>query len=134
MLRAMRIAALLAGAACLLAFAPSAGAGGPGHTVSISTHQHGVFDDPEGFNPCTNNPVVWHVDGNLVEHVTYFPGGDEFWATFTETGTEIRWEERLDVYEDYVPDLKPWDVDPETRALADLCLVLFNANEFVYVD
>ncbi len=43
MLRAMRIAALLAGAACLLAFAPSAGAGGPGHTVSISTHQHGVF-------------------------------------------------------------------------------------------
>jgi mono/diheme cytochrome c family protein len=51
-----------------------------------------------------------------------------------QTGTEIRWEERLDVYEDYVPDLKPCDVGPETRALADLCLVLFNANEFLYVD
>ncbi len=87
MIRAMRMAALLAGAACLLAFAPPAGAGGPGHTVSISTHQHGVFDDPEGFNPCTNDTVVWHVDGNAVEHVTFFPGGDEFWATFTETGT-----------------------------------------------
>jgi len=87
MIRAISIAALLAGAACLLAFAPPAGAGGPGHTVSISTHQHGVFDDPEGFNPCTNDTVVWHVDGNAVEHVTFFPGGDEFWATFTETGT-----------------------------------------------
>jgi hypothetical protein len=49
------------------------------------------------------------------------------------TGLKFRWEERLDVYEDYVPDLKPWDVGPETRALADLCLVLFNSNEFAYV-
>jgi len=50
-----------------------------------------------------------------------------------QTGTKIRWRERLDIFEDYVPDLKPWDVGPETRALADLCLVLLNANEFVYV-
>jgi hypothetical protein len=49
------------------------------------------------------------------------------------TGTKVRWEERLDVYENYVQDLKPWDVGPETRALADLCLVLLNANEFLYV-
>ena len=40
----------------------------------------------------------------------------------------------LDIYENYVADLKPWDVGPETRALADLCLVLFNASEFLYVD
>jgi hypothetical protein len=50
-----------------------------------------------------------------------------------QTGTKIRWRERLDILEDFVPDLKPWDVGPETRALADLCLVLLNANEFVYV-
>jgi len=50
-----------------------------------------------------------------------------------QTGTEIRWSERLDVYESYVADAKPWDVGPETRALADLCLVLMNANEFLYV-
>lgn len=50
-----------------------------------------------------------------------------------QTGTEIRWSERLDVYEDYVPDAKPWDVGPGTRALADLCLVLLNSNEFLYV-
>jgi hypothetical protein len=50
-----------------------------------------------------------------------------------QTGKKVRWQERLDVYEDYVSDLKPWDVLPETRALAELCLVLLNANEFVYV-
>ena len=25
--------------------------------------------------------------GNAVEHVTFFPAGDEVWATFTETGS-----------------------------------------------
>jgi hypothetical protein len=50
-----------------------------------------------------------------------------------QTGTKIHWNERLDVYESFVADAKPWDVGPETRALADLCLVLMNANEFVYV-
>ena len=49
------------------------------------------------------------------------------------TGTKVQWRERLDVYEHFVPDVRPWDVGPETRALADLCLVLMNANEFVYV-
>ncbi|MDW8267286.1 MAG: hypothetical protein RMJ52_18345 [Gemmataceae bacterium] len=50
------------------------------------------------------------------------------------TGVDFEWQEPLDVYADgFVADLKPWDVGPETRALAELCLVLFNANEFVYV-
>jgi hypothetical protein len=29
--------------------------------------------------------------------------------------------------------LKPWDVGAGTRALAELCLVLLNSNEFLYV-
>lgn len=33
----------------------------------------------------------------------------------------------------YEEDLKPWDVGVETRALADLCLVLLNSSEFLYV-
>ncbi len=49
------------------------------------------------------------------------------------SGLALHYKERLDVYEDYVPHAKPWDVEPETRALADLCLALFNANEFIYV-
>ena len=44
--------------------------------------------------------------------------------TFTETLFE---------YHDYVPDLQPHQVDARTRGLAQLCLVLFNANEFLYV-
>jgi hypothetical protein len=50
-----------------------------------------------------------------------------------QTGTKVPWNERLDVYESFVPDVKAWDVGPDTRGLADLCLVLMNANEFVYV-
>jgi len=48
-------------------------------------------------------------------------------------GEPFTYIEKLDVYEDYAPDAKPWDVGPETRALSDLCLLLLNANEFIYV-
>ncbi|MDF1745738.1 MAG: PSD1 and planctomycete cytochrome C domain-containing protein [Gimesia sp.] len=49
------------------------------------------------------------------------------------TGKSFAWTEKLDLTENYVQDLKPWDVDPETRALAELCLVLMNSNEFIYL-
>jgi hypothetical protein len=49
------------------------------------------------------------------------------------TGESFAWSEPLDLMKGYEPDLKPWDVAPETRALAELCLVLLNSNEFVYV-
>lgn len=49
------------------------------------------------------------------------------------TGEAFEYLEKLDVYENYSPDLKPWDVEASTRALADLALVLFNSNEFIYV-
>ena len=38
-----------------------------------------------------------------------------------------------EVAADFVPDVKMADAPPETRALADLCVVLFNTNEFAYV-
>ncbi len=51
-----------------------------------------------------------------------------------KTGVLFFWVEDLDVYRDsYVADRKAWDVSAETRALADVCLVLFNSNEYVYV-
>jgi hypothetical protein len=49
------------------------------------------------------------------------------------TGLTFFWVEDLDVAKTHVPDLKPWDAPAETRALADICLVLINANEFIYV-
>ena len=51
------------------------------------------------------------------------------------TGLDFWWVEDLDIYSgnEYVPDLKPWDAKPRTRALTELCLVLFNSNEFVHI-
>ena len=49
------------------------------------------------------------------------------------SGKPFEYTEWLPVYEDYVPDAKPWTVNASTRALADVCLLIFNSNEFVYV-
>ncbi|MFK7820012.1 MAG: PSD1 and planctomycete cytochrome C domain-containing protein [Planctomycetaceae bacterium] len=49
------------------------------------------------------------------------------------TGEPFTFQEWLNVYEDYKPGAKPGTVDAETRALADVCLLLLNSNEFVYV-
>lgn len=49
------------------------------------------------------------------------------------SGETFEYQEILPIFEDYTPDTKAADVSAETRALADLCLALFNSNEFVYV-
>jgi hypothetical protein len=51
------------------------------------------------------------------------------------TGATTEWDEPLDIFSGpFIPDPKPWDVGPETRALSALCLVFFNSNEFLYVE
>ncbi len=49
------------------------------------------------------------------------------------TGEPFEFIEKLNVYNDYIPDKKPWTVDAKTRAMADVCLLLMNSNEFLYV-
>jgi hypothetical protein len=49
------------------------------------------------------------------------------------TGEMVYWDEDLSVLKDYQRDLLPWQVDAQTRGLADVCLVLLNSNEFLYV-
>jgi hypothetical protein len=49
------------------------------------------------------------------------------------TGEDVYWEDELDVLKHYQRDVMPWEVGPETRALAEVCLVLLNSNEFLYV-
>jgi hypothetical protein len=80
-------------AACVgLAGAPMALANA-GHTVTMTEHQHGTFTDDEATNPCTGAPGVATFVGNSVEHVTFFPAGDEVWFTFTETGkVTVTWD------------------------------------------
>jgi len=50
------------------------------------------------------------------------------------SGDVFEYTEILPVFENYQQDTKPADVSPQTRALADLCLLLLNSNEFMYVD
>ena len=50
------------------------------------------------------------------------------------SGKPFEYEEILPVFEEYQADTKPADVSANTRALADLCLLLLNTNEFMYVD
>jgi len=54
-------------------------------------------------------------------------------AVEENTGETFSFTERLHAHADFVPDRSPADCDARTRALADVCLVLFNANEFAYV-
>ena len=53
--------------------------------------------------------------------------GEEF------SGKPFEYTEKLFAYEDYTPDAKPDTVSPETRALADTCLLLLNTNEFMFL-
>ncbi|WP_253158894.1 PSD1 and planctomycete cytochrome C domain-containing protein [Stieleria tagensis] len=50
------------------------------------------------------------------------------------SGNVFEYEEILPVFEHYQQDKKAADVSPQTRALADMCLLLWNTNEFMYVD
>ena len=54
-------------------------------------------------------------------------------AVEENTGEKFSFREKLEAYAEFVPDLQPSAVDARTRALADVCLVLFNSNEFAYV-
>ena len=79
----------------LLAVAPAALAAGGQHTQTSTLHQHGTIVARET-NPCTGNKVHVTETINAVEHVTYFVGEDEVWATFTTTGSASFTDEGLD--------------------------------------
>jgi mono/diheme cytochrome c family protein len=51
-----------------------------------------------------------------------------------KTGEPYDFWEFLPAYETYQPDLQRSEVDARTRGLAHICLVLFNLNEFSYLD
>ena len=49
------------------------------------------------------------------------------------SGKKFEYEEILPIFENYTPDPKAADVSADTRALADVCLLLLNSHEFVHV-
>jgi hypothetical protein len=54
-------------------------------------------------------------------------------AVEENTGEKFSFHEKLHAYADFVPDLQPGSMSPHVRALADVCLALFNSDEFCYV-
>ena len=54
-------------------------------------------------------------------------------AVDENSGEPFSFTEKLFAYEDYIPDPQAHKADIETRALADVCLAVLNANEFIYV-
>lgn len=55
-------------------------------------------------------------------------------AVEENTGVKFTYTEPLEMYRDFVPDIKPADCTPRHRGLAEVCLILLNSNEFAYVD
>jgi hypothetical protein len=54
-------------------------------------------------------------------------------AVEENTGENFSFDEKLHAYAEFVPDAQPADFNAHIRALADVCLALFNSNEFAYV-
>ena len=50
--------------------------GGTGHTVTQTDNFHGVQTTTDT-NPCTGNEIDLTETSNIVQHITFFPGGDE---------------------------------------------------------
>ena len=85
------------------------------------------------------NRMVDYIEDMRVYHTKFEPDPVEYPTEITRSlveefsGKPFEYNEILPAFEEYTPDMKASDVNPETRALADLCLVLFNSHEFVYV-
>ncbi|MEZ5299435.1 MAG: PSD1 and planctomycete cytochrome C domain-containing protein [Verrucomicrobiales bacterium] len=62
-----------------------------------------------------------------------FPAEIERRAVDELSGEPFTFREPLDIMADYVPDKGIADLPPDLRGLAEVCLVLLNANEFAYV-
>jgi len=54
-------------------------------------------------------------------------------AVEENTGERFTFEEQLFSNSEFTPDIQPADTSRHVRALADICLVILNSNEFVYV-
>ena len=51
-----------------------------------------------------------------------------------KTGEPYTFQEYMPAFKEYQPDVEPANLDSKTRGLAQVCLVLFNLNEFAYLD
>jgi hypothetical protein len=81
--RSAAAVASLSAAALIIGPSVAASAAGGSHTRSLTQTFHGiqVFSN---VNPCTGDLLDGTESSNMIAHETFFPAGDELWATFTE--------------------------------------------------
>jgi len=74
----------------------AASASSGSHTQSFTQTFHGsqAFSN---VNPCTGGALDGTQSSNMIAHVTFFPAGDELWATFTEEDNFSAADERTGV-------------------------------------
>lgn len=90
-------------------------------------------------DPVELNRLSAHLTDMTEYHEGINPERPEYPKEITRTlveefsGEPFDYTEILPAFENYASDLKASDVDAKTRALADVCLLLFNSNEFVYL-
>ncbi|MFG0335988.1 MAG: DUF1549 and DUF1553 domain-containing protein, partial [Maioricimonas sp. JB049] len=93
----------------------------------------------KSISPALRQTLVSHYEEMTGYHKQHHPKRPAYPTEVTRSlveefsGDAFEYQEMLDVYEDYVPDIHASDVSPETRALADICLLLLNSNAFMYV-
>ncbi|AMM31616.1 hypothetical protein SA2016_0930 [Sinomonas atrocyanea] len=85
--RSRTLSALAAAGLAVACLGASPALASSGHTVSLTTTQHGTWTESGDTDFCTNEAISPTITGNSVMHVTYFPAGDEVWGTFTTEGT-----------------------------------------------
>jgi mono/diheme cytochrome c family protein len=84
--------------------------------------------------------LVQYVKDMQQYHQSNKPTATDYPQTITRSlveefsGQPFEYTEILPVFEGYQPDSKPGQVSADTRALADMCLLLLNTNEFLYVE
>lgn len=84
--------------------------------------------------------MVNYVNSMRDYHASINPAKPEYPTEITRSlveefsGEVFEYQEILPIFAQYQPDKKAGDVSAQTRALADLCLLLFNTNEFMYVN
>lgn len=83
--------------------------------------------------------LIQHYQEMLSHHKDHHPEAVTYPTEITRSlveefsGEPFEYTEFLDIYTDYTPDPLPVDQTPEIRALADICLLLFNSNELMFV-
>ena len=102
-----------------------------------------AFERTYGRKPTTSQQqiVMTHYRKMLNHHQQHIPQKVTRLAKVNRTmieemtGEDFSWFELLDVFShpDYQADLQPSDVTANVRALAEVCLILFNSNEFIYI-